>query len=116
MNLFELQHKEFTGRHIGPDSAETKEMLRAIGLSSIDELIDKTVPGSIRMQQQLDLPDGMSEHEYLAHIKSVSLKNKVFRTFIGQGYYDTITPSVILRNVFENPGWYTQYTPYQAEI
>jgi glycine dehydrogenase len=116
MNLFELQHKEFIPRHIGPSPADAKEMLNTIGVDSLDELIDKTVPPSIRMQGQLNLPPAMSEHEYLSHIKDVSLKNKLFKTYIGQGYYDTITPSVILRNVFENPGWYTQYTPYQAEI
>ena len=116
MNLFELQHREFTARHIGPNTADTQEMLSAIGVNAMDELIDKTVPSSIRMQAPLNLPAGMSEHEYLAHIKDVSLKNKLFKSYIGQGYYDTITPSVILRNVFENPGWYTQYTPYQAEI
>src|SRR5690242_10052472 len=116
MNLFESQHREFTSRHIGPNAADTKEMLSTIGVSEMDELIDKTVPPAIRMQRQLNLPPGMSEHEYLGHIKDVSLKNKLFKSYIGQGYYDTITPSVILRNVFENPGWYTQYTPYQAEI
>ena len=116
MNLFESQHKEFIPRHIGPNAAETQEMLSAIGVNGLDELINKTVPPSIRMQGQLNLPPAMSEHEYLSHIKEVSLKNKLFKTYIGQGYYDTITPSVILRNVFENPGWYTQYTPYQAEI
>jgi glycine dehydrogenase len=116
MNLFESQHREFIARHIGPHPAETKEMLGTIGVNGLDELIEKTVPPSIRMQVQLNLPSGLSEHEYLDHIKQVSLKNKLFKTYIGQGYYDTITPSVILRNVFENPGWYTQYTPYQAEI
>src|SRR4029077_8033516 len=95
---------------------ETNEMLKTVGVNSIDELIDKTVPSTIRMKHELRLPDAMSEHEYLQHIKNVSLKNKIFKNYIGQGYYDTITPSVILRNVFENPGWYTQYTPYQAEI
>jgi glycine dehydrogenase len=116
MNLFESQHSEFVSRHIGPNPADTKEMLRTIGVASLEELIEKTVPGAIRMQHSLKLPAGMSENEYLDHIKQVSLKNKVSKSFIGQGYYDTITPSVILRNVFENPGWYTQYTPYQAEI
>ena len=116
MNLFESQHREFISRHIGPHATETKEMLATIGVNGLEELIEKTVPPSIRMQGQLNLPAGMSEHEYLSHIKEVSLKNKLFKTYIGQGYYDTITPSVILRNVFENPGWYTQYTPYQAEI
>lgn len=116
MNLFsQLQH-EFQGRHIGPDAAQTKEMLATIGIDSIDALIDKTIPSAIRMTTDLNLPPALSEQDYLRMLKSVSLKNKVFRTYIGQGYYDTVTPSVILRNVFENPGWYTQYTPYQAEI
>lgn len=116
MNLFEQQNAEFISRHIGPNEAETKQMLSTIGESSLESLVSKTVPSSIRMNQQLSIPPSMSEYEYLQHIKEISLKNKVFRTYIGQGYYDTITPSVILRNVFENPGWYTQYTPYQAEI
>ena len=116
MNLFELQSQEFSNRHIGADNNEAGEMLKVIGVNSVDELIDKTVPSSIRMKHELDLPEAMSEHEYLNHIKNISLKNKLFKNYIGQGYYDTITPSVILRNVFENPGWYTQYTPYQAEI
>ena len=116
MTLFEQKSNEFIPRHIGPDAAETKSMLKTVGVSSIDELIGKTVPAAIRMKHELNLPAAMSEHEYLQHIKEISLKNKVFKNYIGQGYYDTITPSVILRNVFENPGWYTQYTPYQAEI
>src|SRR3984893_3933358 len=116
MNLFESQQNEFIPRHIGPNESETKEMLQTIGLDSLDELIEKTVPPAIRMQHALNLPAGMSEHVYLEHIKQISFKNKVFKTYNGQGYYDTIIPSVILRNVFENPGWYTQYTPYQAEI
>jgi glycine dehydrogenase len=91
-------------------------MLKAVGASSLEELMERTVPADIRMQAPLDLPAPMSEFEYLQHIKEVSLKNKVFKSYIGQGYYDTITPPVILRNIFENPGWYTQYTPYQAEI
>src|SRR5215213_7277979 len=116
MNLFESHQNEFTSRHIGPDENEMKEMLQAIGVRSMEELVDKTVPAAIRMQKPLDLPAAMSESEYLHHIKEISLKNKTFKTYIGQGYYDTHTPAVILRNVFENPGWYTQYTPYQAEI
>jgi len=116
MNLFEQQQKEFTSRHIGPDQSETSEMLGIIGVKSMEELIDKSVPPSIRMNDELNLPQAMGEHEYLRHIKDLSLQNKLFTNYIGQGYYDTITPSVILRNVFENPGWYTQYTPYQAEI
>ena len=116
MNVTELQSNEFLPRHIGPFENQAKSMLKTIGVSSLDELIDQTVPSAIRMKEKLDLPASMSEHDYLMHIKQVSLKNKIFTSYIGQGYYDTITPSVILRNVFENPGWYTQYTPYQAEI
>ena len=116
MTLFEQQSNEFTPRHIGPNETDTKAMLKKIGVGSLSELIGKTVPAGIRMDHELNIPAAMSEHEYLKHIKEISLKNKVFTTYIGQGYYDTITPSVILRNVFENPGWYTQYTPYQAEI
>ena len=116
MSLFEAQSREFQGRHIGPNEIQTREMLKTTGAASLKDLIDRTVPGNIRMMDALDLPAPMSENEYLNHIKDVSLKNKVYKNYIGQGYYDTITPSVILRNVFENPGWYTQYTPYQAEI
>jgi glycine dehydrogenase len=116
MNLFEQQSNEFIPRHIGPNKADTKAMLKKTGASSLEDLISKTVPSAIRMDHSLNIPPAMSEHEYLKHIKEISLKNKVFASYIGQGYYDTIIPSVILRNVFENPGWYTQYTPYQAEI
>jgi glycine cleavage system P protein (glycine dehydrogenase) len=116
MDLFEKQSCEFISRHIGPDEHSTKQMLKAIGVPDLDTLVNKTVPPAIRMQHELNLPAAMSEHQYLQHIKEVSLQNKVYKNYIGQGYYDTIVPSVILRNVFENPGWYTQYTPYQAEI
>src|SRR6185436_20082132 len=84
--------------------------------SSLDQLIDETVPAAIRIKGDLNLPAALSETEYLKHIKAVSLKNKVFRSYIGLGYYNTVIPGVIQRNVFENPGWYTAYTPYQAEI
>jgi len=116
MNLFSAQSAEFIGRHIGPNPQDTKAMLSTIGAGSIEELISRTVPQAIRMDHALNIPAGMSEAEYLTMLKEISLKNKVFRTYVGQGYYDTHTPSVILRNIFENPGWYTQYTPYQAEI
>jgi len=116
MSLFEQQSAEFVTRHIGPDEQQTKQMLKTIGEPDLATLISKTVPADIRMQNPLNLPAAMSEHEYLRHIKDISLQNKIFKNYIGQGYYDTIVPSVILRNVFENPGWYTQYTPYQAEI
>ena len=117
MNLFEEQQHEFASRHIGTNNEhDTNEMLKTIGAGSLDELISKTVPSSIRLKNPLKLPVAQSEFEYLTELKKIASKNKVFKTYIGQGYYNTITPSVILRNVFENPGWYTQYTPYQAEI
>ncbi len=116
MNVFDLQTNEFRSRHIGPNETECRHMLQTIGLSSLDELIDKTVPASIQYKEPLQLPAPQNEYEYLQELKKIARQNKVFKTYIGQGYYGTITPSVILRNVFENPGWYTQYTPYQAEI
>jgi glycine dehydrogenase len=116
MNLFDTAATEFQRRHIGPDEQEMAQMLETVGVSTLEELIDKTVPDGIRMPEALALPAPISESEYLHHMKTISLKNKVAKNYIGQGYYDNHTPSVILRNVFENPGWYTQYTPYQAEI
>lgn len=116
MNLFEQQSQEFKQRHIGPNAADTKKMLDTIGLGTLDELISKTVPDSIRIKGNLSIPDAICEAEYLNGLKTVASKNKVYKNYIGQGYFGTITPSVILRNIFENPGWYTQYTPYQAEI
>lgn len=116
MNLFEKQAADFANRHIGPNEEETKEMLATIGISSMEELIAKTIPAGIKLKGKLDIPAPIDEFEYLAELKKVASKNKIFKSYIGQGYYDTIVPSVILRNLFENPGWYTQYTPYQAEI
>ncbi len=107
---------KFVSRHIGPRENEIKKMLDKIGVGSLDELIDKTIPEAIRFKGSLDLPECMSEHEYLKYIKKIAAKNKVFRSYIGMGYYGTILPSVIQRNILENPGWYTSYTPYQAEI
>jgi len=106
----------FSNRHIGPNASEKKEMLNKIGVNSVDELIDKTIPAHIRLNRNLDVNPGLSEQEYLEHINALGQKNKVFHSFIGLGYNETIVPSVILRNVLENPGWYTAYTPYQAEI
>lgn len=106
----------FTQRHIGPNEADQKKMLAAIGVNTVEDLINKTVPAHIRLKKELDLPMAQSESEYLSELAEKAAKNKVFRTYIGQGYYGTLTPSVILRNVLENPGWYTAYTPYQAEI
>ncbi len=116
MTIFEQQHNEFIGRHIGPNQAETDAMLKTIGAKSIEELIAKTIPASIRLRQPLATGNPMSEFDYLTQLQQTAALNKVFKSYIGQGYYGTIVPSVILRTVFENPGWYTQYTPYQAEI
>lgn len=116
MNLFEQQAIEFTGRHIGPNSTETSDMLTEINMNSMEELINRTIPASIRIKELSGIPSAVSEFEYLSGLKEIASKNKVFKSYIGQGYYDTITPSVISRNLFQNPGWYTQYTPYQAEI
>ena len=106
----------FLSRHNGPNATEQAEMLNAIGVKSLDELIEKTVPARIRLPKPLNLPQGMNEFEYLNHVKALASKNKMFRSFIGMGYYAAITPAVITRNVLENAGWYTSYTPYQAEI
>ncbi|MGM0621189.1 MAG: aminomethyl-transferring glycine dehydrogenase [Bacteroidota bacterium] len=109
-------HDRFVNRHIGPRENEIKEMLQTVGVSSIDELIDETIPADIRLKEPLKLQEGLTERRYFRRILSLADKNKVFNTYIGMGYYDTITPAVILRNVLENPVWYTSYTPYQAEI
>jgi glycine dehydrogenase len=106
----------FIERHNGPRKNEQVKMLEKIGVSSLDELINQTVPETIRLKKPLNLPDGINEYEYISHLKELASKNKIFKTYIGLGYYNTITPGVIQRNVLENPGWYTAYTPYQAEI
>ena len=116
MQLLSQQENEFRGRHIGPTAHEEAEMLEMIGEKSLDALIEKTVPANIRNHNALAVPGAMSEAAYLEHIREIGAMNTVAYNFIGQGYYGTYTPSVILRNIFENPGWYTQYTPYQAEI
>ncbi|KUJ81465.1 glycine dehydrogenase (aminomethyl-transferring) [Microbulbifer flavimaris] len=110
------QHDAFIHRHIGPDEAQVKEMLETLGVASLEELIEKTVPAAIRKTDELDLADAVNEEEALAELRGLAQRNKIYRTFIGMGYHDTITPNVILRNVLENPGWYTAYTPYQPEI
>jgi glycine cleavage system P protein (glycine dehydrogenase) len=111
-----VDHERFQSRHIGPDEAERDEMLAVVGAASMDALMDEAIPRRIRLDRPLDLPDGQSEYEFLRNLRAVAARNQVLRSFIGLGYYGTITPSVILRNVLENPGWYTPYTPYQAEI
>jgi len=106
----------FVYRHNGPRGKEIEQMLQKIGVATIDELIDQTIPQTIRLNQPLNLPEGMNEFEFLNHIREIASKNKIYKTFIGLGYYGAITPGVITRNILENPGWYTSYTPYQAEI
>ncbi|MBU0676542.1 MAG: aminomethyl-transferring glycine dehydrogenase [Verrucomicrobia bacterium] len=107
---------EFLGRHIGPRGNDVEEMLQVVGVSSLDQLIEETVPRSIRRPDGLQLPAAESESGYLKRLKSIAAKNRILRSYIGLGYYGTLTPSVILRTIFENPSWYTPYTPYQAEI
>ncbi|MBB6130275.1 aminomethyl-transferring glycine dehydrogenase [Mucilaginibacter lappiensis] len=108
--------EKFQSRHIAPNEADTAKMLKAIGVNSLDELIAQTVPDRIRLKAPLNLPPAKSEFDYLNTLKQTASKNKVFKSYIGKGYYDVIVPGVIQRNILENPGWYTQYTPYQAEI
>ena len=110
------QRDDFVGRHVGPDGAETRAMLDVLGLDSLDQLIDKVIPAAILSAAPLALPEGRSEPEALAMLRAIAGKNRVLRSFIGTGYHDTFTPTVILRNVLENPAWYTAYTPYQPEI
>ena len=106
----------FQSRHIGPRPADLAAMLGEIGVASLDALIDQAIPRSIRLDRPLNLPPAETEHEYLGRLRAIASKNRVYRSYIGMGYYDCVTPAVILRNVLENPGWYTPYTPYQAEI
>jgi glycine dehydrogenase len=115
--LIQLEnHDEFIGRHIGPDAAEQAEMLKVIGQPTLEAMTEAIVPASIKLTSGLALPAAMTEEAALAKLKSIAAKNQVFKSFIGQGYYGTHTPKVILRNILENPAWYTAYTPYQAEI
>ena len=111
-----MNTNSFQGRHIGPNVSEQNEMLATVKASNLEQLISETVPDNIRLKNELDLEPALSEYEYLAHIKELSEKNKVFKSYIGLGYHEAIVPSVIQRNILENPGWYTAYTPYQAEI
>lgn len=116
MHINSNYSENFASRHIGPDSQQIKEMLRAVNAGSLDELIDQTIPAKIRLKKPLDLPAALSEHQFLGDFRKLADRNKLYKSFIGCGYYGTILPPVILRNVLENPGWYTAYTPYQAEI
>ncbi len=114
INLRSTDH--FVNRHIGPNAEQVNEMLSIIGVKSLDELIDQTIPANIRRQGKLNLPEAQSEYNYLKELKKKAANNKVFRSYIGMGYYNTVVPAATRRNILENPGWYTQYTPYQAEI
>ena len=107
---------QFAERHIGPRPSEIEEMLQKIGVKTLDELVDQTIPTNIRLNKSLDLPPALNESELLDHMKALGKKNKNYRSYIGMGYYNTVLPGVIQRNILENPGWYTAYTPYQAEI
>ncbi|RMF59283.1 MAG: glycine dehydrogenase (aminomethyl-transferring) [Calditrichaeota bacterium] len=109
-------HNTFLPRHIGINETERDEMLKTMGCDSLEQLLDETIPENIRLSKPLNLPDGMDEFHYLEELRNIAKKNKVYRSYIGLGYYDCVTPPVLLRNIFENPGWYTSYTPYQAEI
>ncbi len=111
-----MNTENFSRRHLGPGENDVKKMLEVIGVSSIDQLISETIPDSIRLQKEPDLPEGMSEFEFLQHIRALGSRNKLYKSYIGLGYYDTFMPPVVQRNILENPGWYTSYTPYQAEI
>jgi len=116
-SLDELQQSEqFVSRHLGPDDHEEAAMLEALGLSSLNEMLDKVVPESIRRQDDMQIDDGLTEHQALAKLKQIASKNQILKSFIGMGYYNTHTPPTIQRNILENPAWYTAYTPYQAEI
>src|SRR5688572_7931863 len=106
----------FANRHIGPDDSSISDMLNTLGLDSLEGLVEKTVPAQIRTKRPLNVPAARGEYELLNELRQVASRNKVFRSYLGMGYYDCITPPVIQRNILENSGWYTQYTPYQAEI
>ncbi|MBI2486810.1 MAG: aminomethyl-transferring glycine dehydrogenase [Deltaproteobacteria bacterium] len=106
----------FAARHIGPNRTDLQEMLKVVGAQSLDTLVEETIPSSIRLKNPLNLPASLSEYRFLQDLRTIAQKNRIFKSYIGLGYYDCIIPGVIQRNIFENPGWYTQYTPYQAEI
>ena len=114
--MIEDTSKEFIQRHIGPTSHEENTMVKKVGAHSLEDLIEKTVPQKILIKYNLKIDEPMSENDALKKLKLLSKRNEIYRNFIGMGYYNTITPNVILRNILENPGWYTSYTPYQPEV
>ena len=113
-----MSFDKFCNRHVGVSSpAQLKLMLDTIGVKSVEELISQVIPASIRLRKPIALPsEGMTEYRFAEHVRSLASKNRILRSFIGMGYYPSAVPAVISRNVFENPAWYTSYTPYQAEI
>ena len=111
-----MKSERFEHRHIGINAEDEKLMLTKIGVNSLDELIDQAIPQNIRLQEELRLPEALSEHEYAEEMALKASKNRICASYIGMGWYDTVAPAPIIRNVFENPVWYTSYTPYQAEI
>src|SRR3954471_10600434 len=111
-----LGEDSFVPRHVGPNESEIQEMLQLIGYSTLDELIDATIPEAIRLRRPLAIHGGRTEHEALGALRAIARKNQSLRSYLCYGYHDTLTPPVIQRNILENPGWYTAYTPYQAEI
>ncbi|MDR3665393.1 MAG: glycine dehydrogenase (aminomethyl-transferring), partial [Ignavibacteriaceae bacterium] len=115
MNIFEHPDK-FADRHIGSAKDAVNEMLKTIGVDTLEQLIDETIPSSIKSKETLNLSKPVTEYRFIENLKKIAEQNKVFKSYIGMGYYNSITPAVIQRNILENPGWYTQYTPYQAEI
>ena len=116
-SLFELEQKtDFVRRHIGPGEEELRQLLATVGAESLDDLIEQTVPAAIRLPGPLGIGAGMTEVEALAKLRGYAAQNKIAKSYIGMGYHDTHVPHVILRNVLENPGWYTAYTPYQPEL
>jgi glycine dehydrogenase len=116
MSISSNKRDVFINRHISPIANDTQAMLETIGIASIDQLIDETIPSHIRLKERMKLPEAMTEHELIKMLGEIAALNKIYKNFIGMGYYGTYTPNVVLRNIFENPGWYTAYTPYQAEI
>ena len=111
-----MDTNKFVNRHIGISEEDLPEMLKTVGVSSLDQLIDQTIPAGIRLKKKLNLPDAMTERELAEHLSELASKNEVFTSYIGMGWYDTVCPAPIMRNVLENPVWYTSYTPYQAEV
>ena len=111
-----MDTNKFVNRHVGISAEDIPSMLQAIGVKSVDELIDQTIPSDIRLKEPLNLPEPMTEREFAEHISELASKNEVFTSYIGMGWYDTVCPAPIQRNVFENPVWYTSYTPYMEEV